>query len=124
MLERLKTIEFKKDGENVIMFHIEQELAIYTGAKKIEWAERFFRRPILPKWNIEKVIYQDLAVSKLKISENLPHQCGKCGKVYDGLHFLYHIQTSHGSICPAGSLINGCPHRFWLLWYNDRVQQE
>ena len=93
---------------------------MYTGSKKIELAEMFFRRTILPKWKMEKVIYQDLAVSKLKISENLPHQWEKCVEVCDSLHFLHHIQTSHGCICPAGSLINGWPHLFWLLWYDDR----
>ena len=68
MIDRLKTMEFKKDGENVIMFHMGQEFAMYSGSKKIEWAERFFRRPIRLKWEMEKVIYQDLVVSKLKIS--------------------------------------------------------
>ena len=49
MLDQLKAMEFKKDGENVTMFHKGQELAMYIGSKKIEWVERFFKRPILQK---------------------------------------------------------------------------
>ena len=75
MLDQLKAMEFKKDGENVTMFHKGQELAMYIGSKKIEWVERFFKRPILQKWKMEKVTYENLPVSKLKISENLHHQC-------------------------------------------------
>ena len=75
MLDQLKAMEFKKDGENVTMFHKGQELAMYTGSKKIEWVERFFKRPILQKWKMERVTYENLPVSKLKISENLHHQC-------------------------------------------------
>jgi hypothetical protein len=36
MLDQLKAMEFKKDGENVTMFHKGQELAMYIGSKKIE----------------------------------------------------------------------------------------
>lgn len=119
MLDRIKEIEFKKVGDNVLMYHMGQELALYIGMNKIEVAERYFRRPILPKWKMEKVVYQDLPVSKLKLSENLPHQC-KCGEVCDGQLFLHHLQIKHRSICPAGTLLNAWPHRFWLPWYDDR----
>ena len=100
------------------MSHMGQELAVYFSKWKFEYAERFFK-PILPKWKMEKVIFQDLPLTKLKISENLPHQC-KCGEVCDGLELLYHIQTKHRSISPAVTLINALPHRFWLIWYDDR----
>ncbi len=119
-LDRMKEIEFVKKGDEIMMKHLGQELAMHIGKYNFEWAERYFRKPILPKWKMEKVIHEDLPMVKLKISNILPHQCSECGEVCDGKEFLYHLQIKHRSICPAGSLINAWPHRFWLLWYDDK----
>ena len=64
----MKEIEFVKKGDEIMMKHLGQELAMYIGKYKFEWAERYFRKPILPKWKMEKVIHEDLPMVKLKIS--------------------------------------------------------
>ena len=48
-LDRMKEIEFIKKGDEIMMKHLEQELEMYIGKYKFEWAERYFRKPILPK---------------------------------------------------------------------------
>ena len=118
VVDSLKEIEFKKKGGNIVMCHKGQELAIYFNKLKFEYTEKFFKT-IIPKWKMEKVIYQDLSVTKLNISKNLPHQC-KCREVCDGRELLYHIQIQYGRICPAGTLINTWTQRFWLIWYDVR----
>ena len=48
-LDRMKEIEFVKKGDEIMMKHLGQELAMYIGKHNFEWAERYFRKPILPK---------------------------------------------------------------------------
>ena len=62
-LDRMKEIEFVKKGDEIMMKHLGQELAMYIGKYKFEWAERYFRKPILPKWKMEKVIHLDLPMA-------------------------------------------------------------
>lgn len=112
-------VEFKEKGGKHYMFHKGQELAMYIGNKPFQEAKRGFERPRLPKWKMEKAIYEDIPRRKLKLSDYLPHQCGKCGEVLDGHTFLSHIDSQHNGFCPTGSLINASPYRYWLLWYND-----
>ena len=53
------------------MFHKGQELAMYIGDKPFQEAKRGFERPRLPKWKMEKAIYEDIPRRKLKLSDYL-----------------------------------------------------
>ena len=92
---------------------------MYIGDLPFENARRGFDPPRLPKWKMEKAIHEDIQIKRLKLSDYLPHQCGKDGEVCNGHNFLTHCQTLHRSWCPSGSLINASPYRYWLLWYDD-----
>lgn len=116
---RMKEITFREEKGDHILVHKGQDLAVYIGDLPFENARRGFDPPRLPKWKMEKAIHEDIQISKLKLSDYLPHQCGKDGEVFDGHKFLTHCQIEHRSWCPSGSLINASPYRYWLLWYND-----
>ena len=68
---------------------------------------------------MEKAIYEGIPRRKLKLSDYLPHQCGKWGEVLDGYTFLSHIDLQHNGFCTTGSHINCSPYSHWLLWYDD-----
>ena len=119
-LDLYKQMEFKKEGNKHIMSYNGIELALYIGDYPFDKAKRGFERPILPKWKMEKKILTDLPSKNLKISDYLPHQCGKCGEVINGHKFIDHLNVNHKGWCPAGTLINATPFRYWLLWYDDR----
>jgi hypothetical protein len=75
----------------------------------------------LPKWQLDKAIKSDhVDVSRLKVSDHLPCQCGSEGEVLNGKDFLLHCKIYHRGWVPKGSLINGSPYRYWILWYDDR----
>ena len=120
MIDRMKQVVFKKDklGRHILV-HKEQELAVYDGDYVFTKAKKGFERQILPNWKMEKVIQKDTAAKFLKLSDYLPHQCFKDGEVCNGFKFLDHLYSEHRGICPAGSLINASPYRFWLIWYDD-----
>ena len=118
--DRIKEVEFRKEGEDYIMSHMGKDLGIYFGDYKFEYAKGGFTHIQLPKWKMEKKIQQDIQVREVKLSKYLPHQCGDCGEVLNGWAFLHHLQHVHRGYCPAGSLINANPYRFWILWYDDR----
>ena len=69
---------------------------------------------------MEKKIVMDLPSKKLKLSDYLPHQFGKCGEVINGHKFLAHLNHEHRGYCPERSLIDGSPFRYWLFWYDYR----
>ena len=58
---------------------------------------------------MEKMVYEENPIAKLRLSEYLPHQSGKCGEVQDGLKFLDHLMIEHLGMCPAGSITNAHP---------------
>jgi len=118
--DRMKEVTFRQENEKVILVHQNQDLAIYINdTLSFERAKRGFEPPRLPKWKLDKAIYEDIQISRLKFSDFLPHQCGSDGEVLDGHKFLVHCEVKHRGFVPAGSLINASPYRFWLLWYDD-----
>ena len=117
--DRMKEMVFRQEGEQYIMTHKGQDLAIYSGDYPFEKARGGFEPPRLPHWQMEKAIKNDLQVNKLKISDYLPHQCGADGEVLNGKSFLVHCQFEHRNWVPKGSLIKASPYRFWLLWYSE-----
>jgi len=81
----MKEVVFKQEGKDFIMCHKDQELALYIGYKPFKEAQRFFEPLKLPKWQLDKAIKSDrLDVSRLKISDHLPSQCGFEGEVLNG----------------------------------------
>ena len=118
--DRCKEVEFRQEGKRWIMSYMKMDLADYIGDYPFEMAKMGIEKQHLPKWKMEKKIVMDLPSKKLKLSDYLPHQFGKCGEVINGHKFLVHLNHEHRGYCPEGSLINGSPFRYWLLWYDYR----
>ena len=119
--DRMKEVVFRQEGKDFIMNHKDQDLGVYIGEKPFKEAQRFFEPPKLPKWQLDKAIKSDhVDVSRLKVSDHLPCQCGSEGEVLNGKDFLLHCKIYHRGWVPKGSLINGSPYRYWILWYDDR----
>ena len=113
-------MEFKKEGKNYVISYNVLEFAIYVGDYPFDKAKRGFQRHHLLTWKLEKKILSDLPSKNLKISYYLQHQCGKCREVINGHKFIYHLNIEHKEWCPARTLLNAIPYRYWPLWYNDR----
>ena len=95
--------------------------SMYIDDKLFKEAKRFFEQLKLPKWQLDKSIKSDyLDVSRLKISDHLPSQCGFEYEVLNGKDFLIYCKIHHRCWVPKGSLINASPYRYWLLWYYNR----
>ena len=58
-MDRIKEVEFKKEGKNYIMSHMEQDLGIYIGEYIFEYAKGGFTHIQLPKWKNKKKIQRD-----------------------------------------------------------------
>ena len=113
--DRIKEIEFGKEGNNYIMNHMGQDLGMYIGDWKFKYAKGGFTHIQLLNWKMEKKIKQSIPAAQVKLSKYLPHQYGDCGEVLNGNSFLYHLHHKYRSYFPEGSLINGNPYRFWIL---------
>jgi len=84
----------------MIMSYMKMEFADYIGDYPFEMAKTVFEKKYLPKWKMEKKIVMDLPSKKLKLSDYLPHQFGKCGEVINGHKFLVHLNHEHRGYCP------------------------
>ena len=71
-IDRIKEVEFRKEGNDYIMSHMGQDLGIYIGDYIFEYAKGGFTHIQLPKWKMEKKIQQDRQVRKVKLSKYLP----------------------------------------------------
>ena len=78
--DRIKEVEFRKEGNNYIMNNMGQDLGIYIGDWKLEYAKGGFTHIQLPNWKMEKKIKQSIPAAQVKLSKYLPHQCGDCGR--------------------------------------------
>ena len=119
VIDRMKKVTFRKDGNDHILVYEGVDLGMYTGDQPIDQVKVLFTRPILPMRLMEKEIKNDMPIQKVKHSTFLPHQCGDDGEVLTGIKFDVHCQTKHRGFTPAHSLVNASPFRYWILWYDE-----
>ena len=62
------------------MNHMGQDLGIYIGDYKFEYAKGGFTHIQLPKWKMEKKIQGNIPSREVKFSKYLPHLYGSCGE--------------------------------------------
>ena len=117
--DRMKQVVFREENGKHILQHNGIDLGEYFGDLPFQQARRGFDPPRHPKWKMNKEIYEDIQLSRLKLSDYLPHQCGKDGEVLNGFSFLHHCMMEHRNFVPSGSLINASPYRFWIFWYSE-----
>jgi len=120
LYDRCKIVEFRQEKNRWIMSYKGMDLADYIGDYPFDQAKLGFENQLLPKWKMEKPIRSAMPAKDLKLSKYLPHQCGADGEVLNGQNFLRHLYHDHRGWVPEGSLINGSPYRYWLLWYDHR----
>ena len=70
------------------MNHMGQDLGMYIGDWKFEYAKGGFTHIQLPNWKMEKKIKQSIPAAQVKLSKYLPHKCGECGEVLNSNSFL------------------------------------
>ena len=65
--DRMKEVTFRQEKEKVILVYQNQDLAIYSNdTLPFERAKRGFEPPRLPKWKLDKAIYEGIQVSRFK----------------------------------------------------------
>ena len=108
-----------KKGENDSYSPEQRPSDFLNNSLPFERAKRGLDPPRLPKWKLDKAIYEEIQVSRLKFSDYLPHQWGNDGEVFYTNKYLVHCEVKHRGFSPAGSLINASPYGYWLIWYDD-----